>query len=124
MRAVVALSTLALFSIPTVAAETTPNGSWRDSFGTTLEISLCGDGSQLCGVLIDVQGESRTKENLAFVNEQIMKAEQSAANEWKGAVMFGGSEAQSTITQVGADTIEIEGCRVVVLCQTLSFTRI
>lgn len=29
-----------------------PNGTWRDSFGTTLEFSLCGEGTQLCATLL------------------------------------------------------------------------
>ena len=123
MRAAIALSAFALLLSPALAQEATPNGMWQDSFGTILDLSLCGDGTQLCGVLVDVQGESRTEDNLAFVGQEIMQAEQSGANEWKGAVMFGGSKAASTITQVAANTIEIQGCRVVVLCQTLSFQR-
>ena len=124
MRTVLAFSIFALLSNSVVAQQPSPNGTWRDEFGTTLQFSLCGDGTQLCAVLLDVQGESRTEDNLAFLNQQIMQADQTAANEWKGSVMFDGSEAQSTITQVGPDTMEIEGCRAAVLCQTLSFGRV
>ena len=124
MRTILAFSTLALLSSGAFAQEATPDGTWRDSFGTTLQFSLCGEGTQLCATLLEVQGESRTEGNLAFVNKQIMQADQTAANEWKGTVMFDGSEAESTITQVAVDTIEIQGCRVVVLCQTLSFSRL
>ena len=124
MRATVALTALALFSSPTLGQEASPEGIWRDSFGTILQFSLCGEGTQLCATLLDVQGESRTEGNLAFVNQQIMQADQVAANQWRGAVMFDGSEAESTITQVAPDTVEIEGCRAVVLCQTLSFNRV
>ena len=123
MRAAIVLTAFALLLSPVLAQESTPNGMWRDSFGTILDLSLCGGGMQLCGVLVDVQGESRTEDNLAFVGQQIMQADKTAANEWKGTVMFDGSEAASTITQVAANTIEIQGCRVVVLCQTLSFQR-
>lgn len=123
MRTIIAAAALALLSMPAMALEANPNGTWRDSFGTILEINLCGDGSQLCAVLVEVQGESRTEGNLDFVNKQIMQADQSAANEWKGTVMFDGREAESTVTQVAADTIEIQGCKVLVFCQTLSFTR-
>ena len=123
MRAAIALPAFTLLLSPALAQDSTPNGMWQDSFGTILDLSLCGDGTQLCGVLVDVQGESRTEDNLAFVGQEIMQADQTAANEWQGAVMFDGSEAASTITQVAANTIEIQGCRVVVLCQTLSFQR-
>lgn len=124
MRALLALSVLALASTNALAQEGPPQGNWRDSFGTTLRLSPCGDGGQLCGVLIDIQGDSRTEENLAYVNQQIMQADPVGPNQWQGSVMFNGSEAKSTITQVDADTIEIEGCRALILCQTLAFHRV
>ena len=123
MRAIIALSALAIFSASAVAQEATPDGTWQDSFGTTLQFSVCGEGEQLCATLLEVEGKSRTERNLAFINQQIMQADQTSANEGKGTVMFDGNEAQSTITQVAANTIEIQGCRAVVLCQTLSFSR-
>ncbi|MEO8684727.1 MAG: hypothetical protein ABI414_07795 [Devosia sp.] len=123
MRAILAFSVFALFSSASYAQEPSPDGTWRDEFGTTIQFSLCGDGTQLCAVLLDVQGKSRTEGNIAFLNKQIMQADQNAENEWKGTVMFDGAEAESTITQVAANTIEIQGCRAVVLCQTLSFSR-
>ena len=107
-----------------MAQEATPEGDWRDSYGTILRLSLCGDGTQLCGVLIDVQGESRTEENLAYVNQQVMQADRTGPLEWQGSVVFDGNAAQATITQIAPDTIEIEGCRVVVLCETLAFHRL
>jgi uncharacterized protein (DUF2147 family) len=122
MRAIIALSAFALFSAGAVAQEATPDGTWQDSFGTTLQFSVCGEGAQLCATLLEVEGKSRTEGNLAFINQQIMQADQTSPNEWKGTVMFDGNEAQSTITQVAANTIEIQGCRAVVLCQTLSFS--
>ena len=124
MRAIVAFSVFALFSASAHGQEATPDGTWRDEFGSTIQFSLCGDGTQLCAVLVDVQGKSRTEGNIAFLNKQIMQADQTAENEWKGTVMFDGGEAESTITQVAANTIEIQGCRAVVLCQTLSFARL
>jgi hypothetical protein len=124
MRAFFALSFFVLFSASSLAQEATPEGVWRDEYGTTLKISLCGDGTQLCAVLVDVQGKSRTDANLAYVNQQVVQAAMTAPNEWQGTVVFDGSEAHGTITQVTADTIEIEGCRAAILCQTLAFNRV
>ncbi|MEO5808200.1 hypothetical protein [Devosia sp.] len=101
-----------------------PSGQFKDKFGTAFKFALCGGGTDLCGVLLDVQGKSRTDENLAYVNKQVLKAAQSAPNEWKGTVMFDGSEASATITQTGPDSIEVQGCKAAVLCQTLVFTRV
>lgn len=125
MRALIALSAFAFCAAGAFAQDATPEGDWRDEYGTTLRISHCGDdGTQVCAVLLDVQGESRTEANLAYLNQQIMQADMVAPNEWRGTVVFEGSEAEGTLTQVAPDTIEIEGCRIAILCQTLAFQRV
>ena len=113
-------------AIPTLAqdAAALPNGSFVDEFGTSFEFSLCGeDNTDLCGVLTNLEGKSATDENLAFVGKQVMQAEQVAPNEWKGALAAGGMSAEATITQTSPDTIDIQGCRAAVLCQTLTYSR-
>lgn len=99
-------------------------GKWQDSYGTAFKFSMCGDGTALCGTLLDVQGNSRTAQNVALINKQVMQAKQSAANEWKGTVTLNGATAAATIKQVAPDAITITGCRAVILCQTLTFNRV
>jgi hypothetical protein len=106
------------------APSTDPTGKFVDEFGTSFEFTLCGDsGTDLCGVLTTLKGESATPENLAFVGKQVMQAKQSAPNEWKGSLSAGGISADATVTQTGPDTIEIQGCRAALLCQTLAYNR-
>lgn len=106
------------------AQSTDPTGTFVDEFGTSFQFTLCGDsGTDLCGVLATLKGESATPENLAFVGKQVMQAKQSAPNEWKGSLTAGGISAEATVTQKGPDTIDIQGCRAAVLCQTLTYNR-
>lgn len=109
--------------VPGFAGPDSPTGTWQDSYGTAFKFSLCGDGA-LCGVLLDVQGKSRTEENLRLVNKQVMQAQPTAENEWKGTVTLNGAKASATIRQVAPDAITITGCRALVLCQTLTFNRV
>src|SRR5690606_33606249 len=66
-------------SLPSFAQEEAapafdPNGSFVDSFGTSFSFTLCGEtGTDLCGVLTNLEGESATEENLAFVGKQVMQ---------------------------------------------------
>lgn len=115
---------LSMFALPVAAQDATPTGAWVDRYGTAFEFSMCGDGTDLCGVLRDVQGKSRTPDNLAYVNRQVVKAEQVQSNEWKGTVVFEGAQAAATVTQVSPDTIKITGCRGGIFCQTLTFNRV
>ncbi|HEY8356148.1 MAG TPA: hypothetical protein VIL30_01700 [Ramlibacter sp.] len=105
------------------AAAASPEGTFVDEYGTSFQFSLCGeDGTALCGVLTNLEGQSATEENLAYVGQQVMQAPQVAANEWKGSLEAGGISAEATVTQTGPDTIDIQGCRSI-LCQTLTYTR-
>lgn len=114
---------LSFLAVPTLAQSVTPEGDWRDRYGTSFEFSLCDGGTALCGVLTDIQGKSRTPDNLAYVNRQVMKAQKIGANQWKGTVVYDGTPAAATVTQTSPDTIKITGCRAI-LCQTLTFNRV
>jgi hypothetical protein len=110
------------FTAPSFAQEAAVEGTWVDSYGTTFQMELCGDGTNLCATLIDVQGDSRTEENLAYVNETVMNAQQTAPGTWEGTLTFNGSEARGKVTLVSEDAIAIEGCRGI-FCSTLTFNR-
>ena len=120
-----ALVIAALTSTSALAREATLEGEWRDAYGTTLEISYCnGDETRLCAVLRDIQGESRTEANLEYVDEQILQVEMTADNRWRGTIIFEGTATEGTVTQVAPDVIEIEGCRLLILCEKLAFERV
>jgi hypothetical protein len=110
-------------AIPALAATATPTGLFVDSYGTSFKFSLCGDGTALCGVLTNLEGRSATEENLAFVGKKVMQAEQVAPNQWKGELSAGGISAEATVTLTSPDTIDIQGCRAGIFCQTLTYTR-
>ena len=101
-----------------------PSGTFVDEYGTTFEFAACGEaGTALCAVLTNLEGNSATETNLAFVGKQVIEAEQTAPNEWKGSLVAGGMSADATIKQVDPDTVTIQGCRAAILCQTLSYNK-
>lgn len=112
-------------AVPSLAQDiSVPEGTFVDEYGTSFQFSACGEnGNALCGVLTNLEGESATEENLTYVGQQVMQAQPVAANEWKGAISAGGLSAEATITQVSPDVVEIQGCRAVILCQTLAYAR-
>ena len=112
--------------VPSLAQDalTLPSGTYVDKYGTSFEFTPCGeDKTDLCGVLTNLEGKSATPENLAVVGKQVMRAERVAPNAWKGSLSAGGISAEATVTQVSSDTIEIQGCRGGILCQTLEYSR-
>jgi len=124
-KTLVATAALALgLAVPAMGQTATPEGVWQDRWGTTFTFSLCGDGTDLCGVLNDIQGESRTPENLKYVNQQVVQADQTAPNKWEGEITLDGGTARAIVEQVGPNTIELTGCRAAIFCSTLTYERV
>lgn len=111
--------------VPSLAQDSAldPTGSFVDEWGTTFTFSLCGDGTELCATLDVLEGDSATEENLAYVGSQVVQALPAGPSVWEGTIDAGGLSGETTITQTGPDTIDIEGCRAIV-CQTLTYTRV
>jgi len=98
-----------------------PTGTFVDQWGTSFSFTPCG--TSLCGTLEVLKGNSATATNLAFVGKQVMQAKQVGTNTWKGSINAGGMSADATVTQTSANTINIQGCRALILCQTITYTR-
>ncbi|UYN98877.1 MAG: hypothetical protein KIT02_13180 [Devosia sp.] len=114
-------SVLALSAPSLAGPAASPEGTWIDKEGTTLTVTLCGDGTALCGVLNDIQGSARTPENLAYVNQEVVQAEQTAPGQWEGTFTYGGQDAGATVTMVADGAMDITGCQMGILCQTITF---
>jgi uncharacterized protein (DUF2147 family) len=123
---VAALALAATMALPAFAqsASEGPVGTWQDQWGTTFTFTMCGDGTQLCGVLNDIQGDSRTEESIALVDTQVVQANQTGPGQWEGAINVDGNEAQATLALVDENTIEITGCRAGILCSTIAYERV
>ncbi len=98
-------------------------GNYRDRFGTTFAVSECGERNDICAVLTELRGDSRTVENLAFLGRLVLRASQTEDNQWQGRLSFNGANATATVTRKGADVLTIRGCRGL-FCSSLDFSRI
>ena len=104
LKTFIAAATLALaLATPAFAQSAAdPDGVWQDKWGTTFTFQTCGDGTQLCGTLNDIQGDSRTPENLKYVNRQVVQAEQTAPNKWVGQIALNGTKAKAIVEQAAS----------------------
>lgn len=110
-------------SAPAIGQDVNPDGVWKDRWGTTFTFELCGDGTQLCGVLNDIQGDSRTEENLAYVDQQVVQAEMVAPNKWEGTIALNGGNAKAVVEMTGPNELEITGCRGI-FCSSIDYERV
>lgn len=120
---IVAIAGLALASVLPVAAS--PVGIWeiemRDS---RYDVTMCGDGTQLCAKLIWLGNGADNAENLPYLGTYLIDhARPGRAHQWKGDLHIYGQSAAGTITQVSQDQITLRGCVAFVVCKTYQMYR-
>ncbi|QJR17439.1 hypothetical protein [Pelagibacterium halotolerans] len=124
MKSLLAATALvACLVAPAFAQDLDPNGTWVDRWGTSFTFQLCGDGTQLCGVLNDIQGDSRTEENLAFVGQEVVQGTQVGPNKWEGNIALNGGNAKAIVEITGPDTLKITGCQAAIFCSSIDYQR-
>ncbi|UYN98876.1 MAG: hypothetical protein KIT02_13175 [Devosia sp.] len=100
-----------------------PDGVWQDRWGTTFTFELCGDGTQLCGTLNDIQGDSRTEENLAFVDQEVVRGTKTGPAKWEGNIALNGGNAKAIVELTGPETLKITGCQGI-FCNSIDYQKV
>lgn len=119
--AVAALVTFAS-ALPVLAS---PVGMWEiESRDSRYDVTLCGDGTQLCAELVWLGRGADNPTNMPYLNTLLIdRAVSTKAGQWKGKLRLFGQTADGTITQVGADQITLRGCVALVICKTYQMYR-
>jgi uncharacterized protein (DUF2147 family) len=124
IAAIAFVATVAVSLTPALAAQS-PAGTWQTVTGESrFEVSLCGDGTQVCAKLVWLRDDARTPENLPYLNSYVLRdAARALENKWRGSAEYMGEVVKGTLTLVDGNTITINGCKGA-LCQKFELTRI
>ncbi len=101
-----------------------PVGQWEVSTGESrYRISYCGDEKELCAVLTWLREDARTKDNLALINDYVVRgARHEGGASWSGEVTFDGNTYLASMTLVSEDLIRVNSCAGL-LCQSYELRR-
>jgi uncharacterized protein (DUF2147 family) len=115
---------LLVISTPVFAVES-PAGTWQSTDGSTrFEVTLCGEGAEVCAKLVYLGGEAATPENMQYLNQYVLLgAKRALENKWRGQAEYMGEIVKGTMTLVDSDTMTINGCKGA-LCQKFELNRI
>ena len=121
-RAIVALGLVVASVMPAVAS---PNGVWElETRDTRIQLQLCGDGTQLCGMLVWLSDADYNQQYLRYLNMPVARQMAPAgAGRWKGNMQFLGHKMSGSITQRSADHLTLSGCVFLVVCKTYQLYR-
>ena len=133
----IAASLFSLLPICTtsVSAQTAEDafGTWKHpDNGSTVEMAKCGDG--LCAKIVSITDDQKTDDKNPDPAHQkdpvvglvIMKdAKKATANSWTGQLYnrANGGTYAGTLTVKSKDAIELSGCKAIVFCKTVTWTR-
>ena len=122
-RMVLALGLMMASLVPAMAS---PVGQWEIETGDSrYNVTMCGDGTQICAELIWLGNGGDTAENLPYLNTlMIDRAPLIRANQWRGELNLYGKKATGTITQLDANTVQLKGCYFLVLCRSYKMHRL
>jgi uncharacterized protein (DUF2147 family) len=109
-------------------------GTWRHpENGSHVEMYKCGEN--LCARIVKVVDAQKTddknpdaaRRNRSLVGLVIMSgAKKTAANSWAGSIYnrADGGTYSGTVTVKSKDALDLAGCTAVILCKTLTWTRV
>lgn len=112
-----------LLAAPALAS---PAGLWEiESRDSRYQVSLCGDGTQLCARLVWLGNGADSPQNLPYLNTMLIDgARPTGPGQWQGDLHLYGQTAGGTITQVNAQEMTLRGCVALVICKTYRMFRI
>lgn len=121
---VLAAACLVLGSGPASAQEVPIAGNWETGprdYRYTFE--LCGPrGQDLCGTM--TYGLDQSPRIQRYVGKRAFdQVKRVGPQSWKGNIFFSGYSMNGTITMVGPDKIEIDGCVVLIICGEFAMYR-
>ena len=113
---------ISLVALTDAASAGDPYGNWvRPSTGTQVRFYNCG--GKLCGKIVAVKEEARTKEIGVMILNGALK---SGANKWQGDMLDAGTGkvySGVVISLDDANVLSVKGC-VMVICRTERWSRV
>lgn len=89
------------------------------------EIRFCDAGSRnICLMVKDLRGAAIKPKYTAYLGKDIFaNAKPSGSGKWKGKLQLFGQEADGVLKVVDADTLQLDACAYVVICDKVMLTR-
>jgi uncharacterized protein (DUF2147 family) len=111
---------MAAVSMPALAEQSL--GLWRTDDGTMdYELTLCGDGTQLCGTLVALHGRGDNARNQKYLGTKVFdRLKATGNNKWSGTVTLVKYTANGDVTIDGSNVLHIKGCAYLVVCADIS----
>jgi len=115
-----------LAASPVLAAPYNPTGIWEASDGESrYDVTLCGDGTQLCARLIWIRPDVTNDRNRVYIDTYVVEgARRHSDREWRGKINLYGHSVAGSVRHLGNDALQVRGCALLILCERQTLSRI
>ncbi len=111
--------------VPVFAEPIDPTGLWQaDNGESRYEVSLCGDGTQLCAKLVWIQPDKINKSNKAYIGTYVVNgAKRASDREWRGNISVYGVSVSGNVQAFSKNRLMVRGCALIIICIREGLTR-
>ncbi len=102
----------------------TPVGMWEaDNKESRYQVTLCGDGTQLCAELVWIRPRDINRRNKPYINTYVVyEAVRARPAEWKGDINIYGTKYGGSVKIINQNKLLLTGC-IFILCETFELNR-
>lgn len=110
---------LCLSAAPAFAEPYDPTGIWEATDGESrYDVTLCGDGTQLCAKLIWIRPDVTNDRNRQYLGTWVVnQANRVSDTEWQGTISLYGLSVGGSVSKVGDERLRVRGCALFVICE-------
>ncbi len=109
-------------ALPALAS---PAGTWElETRDTRFTLTMCGDGSQVCGQLSWLSDAAYNQQYLPYLNQPMAdRLVPAGPGRWKGEMRLFGHKVAGTLTQRSENQMTLQGCALLVVCKSYDMFR-
>ncbi|MCF6327734.1 MAG: DUF2147 domain-containing protein [Devosiaceae bacterium] len=119
------ISTIGASAQSNALLQFSPAGMWQaDDGDSRYDVTLCGDGTQICAKLIWINPAKVNDRNVQYLNEYVIyQGNRARPAEWRGEINIYGTKVGGSVKILGTNSLKVTGCFLAFFCESYTLQR-
>lgn len=102
-----------------------PDGLWQSNDGDSrYDLSLCGDGTQLCAKLVWINPDKVNSRNVQYLDEYVVyQVKRVTPAEWRGQINIYGVKFGGSVKILSGTLLKVTGCAFAFFCESYTLEK-
>ena len=103
-----------------------PDGLWEaDDGDSRYDVSLCGDGTQICAKLVWINPDKVNSRNVQYLDKYVIyQGRRATPAEWRGQINIYGVKIGGSVKILSGNRLKVTGCAFAFFCESYTLARI